>query len=107
MSNLIPPAMKWKYGAKCSKTPDGTYIDVWEHPTIPKPTKTQMDIDVNDYSLYVSSGGQLNDQKEAKFNQDIIRAIGLTMKDYLNEIIAGRTTQIINSELRTKFKSYL
>ena len=45
--------------------------------------------------------------KEKKFNKDIIKAIGLTMKDFMNEIMAGRTNPITNSELKTKFKSYL
>jgi len=29
------------------------------------------------------------------------------MKDFMNEIMAGRTNPITNSELKTKFKSYL
>lgn len=49
----IPQAMAWKYEAKCSKTADGTYIDKWEHPTEPKPTKVQMDIDVAEYEQFL------------------------------------------------------
>ncbi len=45
--------------------------------------------------------------QEDKFNQDIIKAVGLTLKDFCNEIMAGRTKAISNLELKTKFKSYL
>lgn len=107
MKLKISQAMAWKYGAKCSKSKDGTYIDVWEHPTIPKPTKAVMDADIIEYELYISSGQQADDQKEDKFNQDIIKAMGLTMKDFMNEIMAGRTNAITNNELKTKFKTYL
>lgn len=69
----IPQAMLWKYGAKCSKTEDGTYIDSWEHPTEPKPTKTQMDIDVAEYETYIAS---------SQYEEDVInKDIGITKKD--------------------------
>ena len=104
---LIPQAMLWKYGANCAKTPDGNGIAVWEHPTEPQPSVQQVLIDVAEYEAYVSSGQLADDEKDDKFNKDTIKAIGLTMKDFMNEIIAGRVNPIINAELKTKFKSYL
>lgn len=103
----IPQAMAWKYGAKCSKTKDGQYIDVWEHPTEPKPSKDQVAIDIAEYKTYISSGQRVSEEKDKKFNQDTIKAIGLTMKDFMNEVIGGRNNPITNNELKTKFKSYL
>ena len=103
----IPQAMAWKYGAKCSKTLDGQDIAAWEHPTEPQPSSAQVLLDVAEYENYVSGGGLLDAQNEAKFNQDIIKAVGLTMKDFMNEIMGGRIDPITNGELKTKFKSYL
>ncbi|MDP7623286.1 MAG: hypothetical protein QF436_04200 [Candidatus Woesearchaeota archaeon] len=104
--DLITEAMRWKYGAKCSKGV-GMTIDVWEHPTEPKPTGSAVQTAVDKYKVYVSSGQQADDEKTAKFEIEITKALGLTMKEFMNEIMAGRVDPITNAELETKFKSHL
>ena len=103
----IPTVMAWKYNAKCADNEAGDKIIVWKHPSIPQPSEAQVALDIAEYDLYVSGGQQSSDEREAKFNQDIIKAMGLTLKDFMNEIMAGRITTITNTELKTKFKSYL
>lgn len=68
-----------------------------------QPTQAQIDA-VLDQNVIDSEN---NLSEESKFNQDVIKAVGLTMKDFMNEIIAGRIDAITNSELKAKFKSYL
>jgi|TARA_Y100000310_G_scaffold79733_1_gene76421 hypothetical protein len=70
----------------------------------PKPTLAQIDAQVSDVGADVT---WQNKEQDGKFNKDIVKAIGLTMKEFMNEIMAGRTTPITNSELKTKFKSHL
>tara|TARA_Y100000310_G_C20578126_1_gene761512 strand:- start:7 stop:345 length:339 start_codon:yes stop_codon:yes gene_type:complete len=69
-----------------------------------QPTLASLDAQVTDAEVLTYGS---DTDKENKFNRDIIRATGLTMKDFMNEIMAGRTTAITNSELKTKFKSRL
>ncbi len=63
----IPQAMTWKYNAKCSKTPDGQDILVWEHSTLPKPSKAQVAIDVGEYNAWLV----IQEAKEAQAKQNI------------------------------------
>lgn len=58
----IPEVMMWKYGVKVSKTADGLYIDSWEHPTIKKPSPSQLAIDIAEYDSYKKA----NDYKEKR-----------------------------------------
>ena len=53
----IPQAMIWKFGpqAKCSKNKDGDGIDVWEHPTIPKPNMIQIINILEEYQAHEAS----------------------------------------------------
>lgn len=50
----LPEAMKWKYGAKISKGKDG-YIDKWEHPSMPKPSREQAEKDLQEFLTYEAS----------------------------------------------------
>ena len=106
-AGAIPSVMFWKYNAKCADNKAGDTIIAWDHPTISQPSPAQVILDIAEYDAYVSSGQQAEEEKTASFNKDITKAIGLTMKDFMNEIMAGRVTSITNSELRDKFKSYL
>ena len=53
MKSLIPQAMAWKYGAKCSKNITGDGIDTWEHPTLPKPNLIQILQDLEEYKTHL------------------------------------------------------
>lgn len=70
----IPQAMAWKYpGAKCSKTPDGQDINIWIHPTIPRPSKAQVAIDVQEYEIWKAS----DDATKAQATIDIDTELNL------------------------------
>jgi len=68
-----------------------------------QPTQAEIDA-VVDQDVVDS---ETTNEQESKFNQDVIKAVGLTMKDFMNEIMGGRIDPITNGELKTKFKSYL
>lgn len=70
----------------------------------PAPTLASLDAQVTDAEADISF---LDSSKKAKFNQDTIKAVGLTMRDFMNQIAGGRTTEITKNELETKFLSYL
>lgn len=52
----IPQAMLWKYGpqALCSKNSDGDGIEIWEHPTIPKPNRIEVLRILDEYEAYLT-----------------------------------------------------
>jgi len=109
MRLLIPQAMAWKYGARCSKTSDGTYIDTWEHPTEPKPSKAQVTVDVTEYEAYIISAQGEDDRREAKFNEvELTKAVARAMRHYINELRELHSLSAIsNQELKAKVKSYM
>lgn len=53
--SLIPQAMAWKYGAKCSKNQQGDGIDKWEHETLSKPNQLQLIKDLSEYEAFLRS----------------------------------------------------
>tara|TARA_Y100000296_G_C5085100_1_gene211988 strand:- start:19 stop:348 length:330 start_codon:yes stop_codon:yes gene_type:complete len=67
-----------------------------------KPTLASLDAQINDNDAELDGLNKANNRHFTK-----IKAIGLTMKEFMNEIMAGRTTPISNSEFKTKFKSHL
>ncbi len=105
----IPQAMAWKYGAKCSKTSDGIYIDIWEHLTEPKPTKAQMDVDVAEYQSYIISPQAEDERREKEFNdKELTKAVARAMRDYVNELRPLHSLSAFTiQQLKTKVKSYM
>lgn len=71
---LIPQAMLWKYGARCSKTADGNYIDKWEHKTQPKPTREQVALDVAEYKEMLRQ----KEQADISAEQALMTKLNLT-----------------------------
>ncbi len=67
----IPAAMAWKYNAKCADNRASTEIVVWEHPSLPKPSKAQMKADVAEYEQFVIDKKAKKDALEAKKIADI------------------------------------
>lgn len=78
--NVIPQAMKWKYGANCSKTKDKTYIDRWEHDSVPKPTKEQLLIDIEEYETYLANEEILETQAKQDIENELLKVNGDAFK---------------------------
>jgi len=98
LNHLVP-------GPKCSMEEDDQgelQITEWKDAR-PRPT----DIVIDSVTEAEVNDSEEVTKKERKFNKGIVKAMGLTMKYFMNEIMAGRTNPITNSELKTKFKSYL
>lgn len=105
----IPQAMKWKYDAKCGKTPEGDDIAVWEHPTILQPSKAQVAIDVAEYEAYIVSAQAEDDRREKEFNNmELTKAVARAMREYVNELrVLLSQPEITNEQLKAKVKSYM
>ena len=81
-------------------------IPVWNTAKLgAKPTTASLDSQVTDQDALDT---EVVAEKDRKFDRnDIIKAMGLTVKYFINETRAGNTTAITNAELKAKFKSYL
>ncbi len=76
----IPEAMMWKYGAKCAKTPAGDDIAVWEHPTLPQPSKAQIVIDVAEYEIWKATSDAEMIQAGLDLDNEIVKPAGSPLK---------------------------
>lgn len=102
---LYPTATKEDFRLQDNSDGNGVYIVFWNTSKLgTEPTLAALDAGVDDATADADNADKVQD---VKFNRDTNKAIGLTMKDFLNEIMAGRTAPITSSELKAKFKSYL
>ncbi len=70
-----------------------------------KPTLADLDAQVDDATANTS---MVERDKNEKFNKDTIKALALTMKDYLNELRAIEAlSPLTNQEVKDKIISYL
>lgn len=86
----IPQAMAWKYGAKCSKTSEGDDIAVWEHPTLPQPSKAQIAIDVEEYKAYLTAQKILEIQAKQDIEGELAKPAGNPFKILKAMRVLGR-----------------
>ena len=101
---LYPTALDDDFLLRDKSDGNGAFLVYWNTAKLGvQPTMTVINA-VNDNDADATYDNKV---KEEKFNRDIIKAVGLTMKDFMNEIMAGRTTPLTNAELKTKFKSHL
>ncbi len=84
----------------------GTRLEYWNTAKLlAMPTLAELDTRVDDATANATATDK---EKDAKFNTAIIKAMGLTFKDYINELRAIESLPpITNQELRIKVKSYL
>lgn len=105
IKHLYPTALDTDFELRDNSDGAGVFIKEWNTIKLgAKPPLASLDEAVDDATADATAEDK---QRDRKFDTDTTKAMGLTMKDFMNEIIAGRVATITNAEMKTKFKSYL
>lgn len=75
---MIPQAMMWKYGVKCSKNATGDDIETWDSDSIPKPNKIQLVKDLTEYEKWYADNEYK--AKRAKEYPDLVDQVEIIVK---------------------------
>lgn len=103
---LYPTALRKDFQLEDYSDGDGPFISFWNTGKLgAQPSLAALDLAVSDS---VANDTVIDNEKQALFDRAVTKAIGLTMRDYLNELraIAG-LPDLTPKEVKNKFTSYL
>lgn len=103
--HLHPTALDSDFQLEDNSDGNGPYLSLWNAVKLgTQPTLAALDLAVSDS---VANNTAVDKDKQRVFDGSAIKAMGLTLKTFMNEIMAGRIDAITNAELKAEFKSHL